>query len=160
MADMLVRLYDLPPLEPLLEQQRQLGIDIRRPIAPERHIVLNWVQEHFGALWVSECEVGFGHAPPTLYIATQHDRMIGFACYDTTAKAMFGPTGVAENSRGQGTGKALLLMALWAMYYDGYMYGIIGWPGPVDFYAKAVGATVIENSSPGPYRGMLRDDKT
>ena len=38
----------------------------------------------------------------------------------------------------------------------GYGYAIIGGAGPVDFYAKAAGATVIEGSSPGVYRDGIR----
>jgi len=37
-------------------------------------------------------------------------------------------------------------------------YAVIGGAsdGVADFYRKTVGATVIEDSSPGIYRGMLR----
>lgn len=35
MADMLVKLYELPPLEPALTEQRAKGVLIRRGIAPE-----------------------------------------------------------------------------------------------------------------------------
>ena len=47
MPDMLVKLYDLPPLEPLLEGQRANGIIIRRALAPEKHHVLDWAARHF-----------------------------------------------------------------------------------------------------------------
>ena len=41
----------------------------------------------------------------------------------------------------------------------GYMYGIIGWAGPVGYYEKVVGARVIPDSEPpGSYRGMLGTD--
>lgn len=36
-----------------------------------------------------------------------------------------------------------------------YGYAIIGWVGPAEFYAKAVGAVEIPDSTPGVYRGML-----
>ena len=32
---------------------------------------------------------------------------------------------------------------------------IIGGVGPAEFYAKIVGATIIEDSTPGMYRGLL-----
>ena len=82
--------------------------------------------------------------------------MLGFGCYDTTAKGFFGPTGVDEAARGKGIGAALLLVCLHALYADGYAYGIIGGAGPVEFYEKIVGAMVIPGSDPGVYRGMLR----
>ena len=80
----------------------------------------------------------------------------GFACYDTTAKAFFGPTGVLERERRQGIGTALLLVTLRAMAAEGYAYGIIGGVGPADFYAKAVGAVPIASSTPGIYANLLR----
>ncbi len=37
---------------------------------------------------------------------------------------------------------------------DGYAYGIIGQVGPAEYYAKHVGATIIEGSAPGLYKGL------
>lgn len=157
MPDMLVKLYTLPDLAPDIKRQREAGITIRRPIPPEKHIVIEWVRREFGNGWASEAEVTFSRQPVTSFIAMENDQMIGFACYDATCKAFFGPTGVSEATRGRGTGKALFLACLHGMAADGYAYAIIGAAGPVDFYAKAVGATVIEGSTPGIYGGMLRE---
>jgi hypothetical protein len=41
------------------------------------------------------------------------------------------------------------------MRQAGYGYAIIGGVGPADFYVKTVGATPIEGSEPGIYRGLL-----
>jgi hypothetical protein len=38
---------------------------------------------------------------------------------------------------------------------EGYAYAQIGWAGPTKFYEKIVGATIIEGSEPGGYRGKL-----
>jgi GNAT superfamily N-acetyltransferase len=83
------------------------------------------------------------------------EALIGIACYDATRRGMFGPEGVHEAYRGRGIGKALLLACLHAMKDERYAYAVIGWAGPVEFYAKTVGATVIEGSEPGVYRGAL-----
>ena len=82
--------------------------------------------------------------------------MVGFACYEATAKDFFGPTGVNPDYRGKGIGKALLLAALHAMRAEGYAYAIIGSAGPTAFYEKEVGAIAIPDSSPGIYKHMLR----
>ena len=92
----------------------------------------------------------------TVFIATRKGRLIGFAGYECTRKAFFGPTGVAKDQRGQGIGKALLIAALWGLRELGYVYGIIGAAGPVDFYRDAVGATVIPDSEPGIYTDLLK----
>ena len=46
-------------------------------------------------------------------------------------------------------------LLLWGLADLGYAYAIIGAAGPVEFYAKAVGATVIPDSSPGIYADLL-----
>lgn len=156
MTDMLVKLYQLPPLAPLIESQAEKGIIVRRAIAPEKHLVIEWVHTHFNPHWVSECEAAYSNQPPSLFIATQQGRMIGFAAYDATAKNFFGPTGVDPEARGAGTGRALFLACLHAMRWDGYAYAIIGGVGPIEFYEKSVGATIIPDSTPGIYADMLR----
>lgn len=159
MPDMLVKLYDLPELEPALAQQSSLGVTIRRGIAPEKHVALAWIGRHFSEYWVSEADVAFARHPATVFLAHRGDKLLGFACYDTTRKNFFGPTGVHEAERGRGIGRALLLAALHDMRAAGYMYGIIGWAGPVAYYEKAVGASVIPGTEPpGSYRGMLGTD--
>lgn len=158
-ADMLVKLYELPDLAPVIQQQQAQGVTIRRAIPPEKFIVVDWVLKTFSKNWASETEVAYSHVPPTCFIAIEHEAIIGFGCYDATRKGFFGPTGVDEAQRGRGIGAALLLACMHAMLWDGYGYAIIGAAGPTDFYTKAVGATIIPDSSPGIYRGMLREKK-
>ncbi|MFZ4814950.1 MAG: GNAT family N-acetyltransferase [Phototrophicaceae bacterium] len=155
MTDMLVKLYALPALAPALEKPATHGVVVRRVIAPEKHLVLGWVRQHFSDYWVSECDVAFGRQPSSCFIAVERDQMLGFACYDSTARGFFGPTGVNEAARGKGIGAALLLAALHDMAAVGYGYAIIGGVGPADFYEKVAGATLIPDSTPGVYRSML-----
>lgn len=157
MTDMLVRLYNLPALAPFVDAQTAQGITVRRAIAPEKHVLTRWIGDHFSAYWVSECEVAFTRNPISAFVAVEGDKPLGFACYDATARGFFGPTGVGEAARGRGTGKALLVAALHDMAQQGYGYAIIGGVGPIAFYEKVVGAEVIADSTPGIYRGMLRE---
>jgi len=156
MPDMLVKLYDLPGLESDIQQQRAAGIDIRRALSPEKHIVVDWVRTTFGDHWGSEVDVAVNNRPPSCFLAVQAETLVGFACYDSTFRGAFGPTGVLESLRGRGIGRVLLLACLHDMLAQGYGYAIIGSVGPVDFYERTVGATVIPDSKPGMYRGMLR----
>ena len=157
MPDMLVKLYELPGIDGLVQTYAERGITLRRAIAPEKHAVVPWVRDVFGWAWSDECEVSFSRTPVSCFVAqTQEEGIVGFACYDATTKDFFGPTGVHPDQRNQGIGRALLLLALHAMAAEGYGYAIIGGAGPMEFYAKAVGATVIEGSVPGIYRNMLR----
>ena len=52
------------------------------------------------------------------------------------AQGFFGPTGVEQTERGNGIGKALLMESLWGLRELGYVYGIIGGAGPVEFYQR------------------------
>jgi GNAT superfamily N-acetyltransferase len=155
-SDMLVKLYDLPELEPRIAEQRAAGVSIRRAIAPEKHVVLQWVRAEFGPGWASECDVAFANHPVSCFIAIARDRLAGFACYDATYRDFFGPIGVAEDMRDRGVGTALLLAGLHAMAAEGYAYAIIGDVARPDYYARTVDAVSIEGSTPGIYRGILR----
>jgi hypothetical protein len=153
---MLVRLYDLPDVSTHLKAARDAGIEVRRALAPEMHVVVSWVREQFGDGWASECEVSFGRLPITCFRAQRGQEILGFACYDATAKAFFGPTGVLERERKRGIGTVLLLLSLHAMAAEGYAYAIIGAAGPADYYARTVGAVPIAGSAPGIYANLLR----
>lgn len=161
MPDMLVKLYELPELHPIIAKQNAQDITIRRGMPPEKHRVLKWIDERFSEYWISEADVAFSTHPTTIILAHQGDEILGFGCFDTTHKGFFGPTGVDKSARGKGIGTAILLMCLHEMRNAGYMYGIIGWAGPVEYYEKVVGATVIPDTEPpGSYRGLLGTDAT
>ena len=95
-------------------------------------------------------------SPVSVVIATREAKVIGFAGYECTRRNFFGPTGVIESERGRGIGKALLISALWGLREMGYVYGVIGGAGPVEFYQAAVGAIVIPDSEPGIYVDLLK----
>jgi GNAT superfamily N-acetyltransferase len=156
MPDLLVNLLKLPPLEPLLDEAGATGVTVRRAQPFEITPVREFIKSNFSIAWADEISVGFANKPVTVFIATRNGRVVGFAGYECTRKAFFGPTGVAESERGRGIGKALLIAALWGLRELGYVYGIIGAAGPVDFYQEAVGAIEIPDSQPGIYTDLLR----
>jgi GNAT superfamily N-acetyltransferase len=170
MADMLVKLYTLPEVTSLLTELKKAGIEIRQAHPCEKHTIGEWVRHHFTESWAAGCEVALEQRPVSCYIAVAKSQsdisrddpyalpaetLLGFACYDVASKGMFGPEGVREDCRGRGIGKALLLSCLHAMVAERYAYAVIGWAGPTDFYRKTVGATPIEESEPGAFRGPL-----
>jgi GNAT superfamily N-acetyltransferase len=156
MADLLVRLYMLPPLEPALEMAAAAGITVRRAAAAERGAVVDWVRTHGSPGWASECETAFARLPIACFVAVEkRDHLSGVACYEATARGFFGPELVHPDRRGKGAGKALLLSALHAMRAEGYGYAIVGWASSIAFYEQAVGAVVIEGSDPGIYPAKL-----
>ncbi len=157
MIDMIVNLLELPDSSELYTKIDEQGIILRRARAYERHIVAGWVGEHFSPKWVSEVKVAMSRQPVTCFIATRDKKILGFCCIETTAKGFYGPTGVGEDARGTGIGKALLFKAMEALRDSGYVYGVIGGVGPREFYEKAISAQEIPNSDPGIYTDILPD---
>lgn len=154
MPDLLVRLYDLPAHDSVAKLAEN-GITIRRALAPERELVMEFARSfHDG--WGAECGFAFSTHPVPVWIATEGNELRGFACFDATAKGFFGPTGVVETARGQGIGAALLMETLAAMGHAGYAYAVIGDVGPVAWYKKRLDALEIPGSNPGIYKDMLR----
>ena len=155
MTDMLVKLYHLPNDWSFLGEQEARGVEIRKPIGPEKHLIEDWVKANFNDAWSSEVDRALCNTPVSCFIAVKDTKLLGFACYDATALGYFGPTGVEESQRGQGIGKALLLACLLDMKLKGYGYAAIGAVGPADFYRKAAGAVEIPDSTPGIWKNML-----
>ena len=155
MPDMLVNLLHLPKEDDTETLLAADGIYIRRAMAPDKLRILPRVQALSSLSAAGECDVCFSHTPISAFIATQGAQVIGYACYDATAPNFFGPTAVDPTYRGKGIGKALLLRCMRALREEGYAYAIIGGVGPIPFYEKTVGATVIPNSDPGVYEDFL-----
>ena len=155
MADMLVRLYDLPPAADAVAAVAADGTVVRRALVPERPVVNRFVATHFSP-WQAEVDVCFARQPVSCFVAARGDELLGFACVEAVARGFFGPTGVPPAQRGSGIGRALLLVALEALRDSGYAYAIIGGVGPAQFYARHANAMPIAGSDPGIYRGMLR----
>ncbi|HEV7300638.1 MAG TPA: GNAT family N-acetyltransferase [Tepidisphaeraceae bacterium] len=158
MPDMLVKLYDLPPRHAAVARCAAEGITIRGAMPYEKTIVLGWIRQEFQVGWSDEADAAFARQPINCIIATDRGRVVGFAAHDATARGFFGPTGVQASHRNRGIGKALLLYSLHGMADLGYAYAIIGQAEEKarDFYAKAVGATLIPGSDPSIYRDWLK----
>ena len=147
--DLLVNLLKLPACEKSQE------FVVRRAQPFELTSVREFVATNFTKGWADEISVGFARQPVSVYIAIQH-KIVGFSAYECTRRGFFGPTGVVEAAQHKGIGKALLLASLWGLREMGYVYGIIGAAGPVDFYQKTVGAIIIPDSEPGIYMDLLK----
>ena len=171
MADMLVRLYRLPPLQAAVDIVSALNIEIRPARVGEEYQIRPWISQHFAEEWSYGVAYATQRSPSSLFIAVEKqiadpdreklyqqpdETLVGFACYDTSNRGMFGPMGVQPSHERRGIGKALLLTALHAMWSENYAYAIIGWAGPVEWYERTVGAEIIRDSEPGPFRGRLK----
>jgi len=138
MAQNLIADLSLLPEEPLLMDIR---IVIPNSTCVER--AARWITETFSRRWARQFQASATHLPPRCWIALKDEQIVGFAGWDGTAPGLFGPMGVSRQERGKGIGKALLLACLWDMAKFGYKYAIIWRAGPIEFYAKAVGAVSV-----------------
>ena len=155
MQDMLVRLYDLPQGEPMRAALAGQGVNVRRCNPFETHALIQWVGFTFSSRWESECAAAMAHQPAGCIIATCNRAVVGFCCWDATARGFIGPMGVDPKFRGKRIGEAVLVTALEQMRAFGYAYAVIGGVGPAEFYSKCVGAIPIPGSDPGIYADIL-----
>lgn len=146
MADMLVNLLAIDNYHEEVDRLKEEGIEIFRALAPDKIRITEWVKEHSSVSAAGECDVCFSNRPISCFIAAKGSQILGYACYNATAPDFFGPTRVADEFKGKGIGKALLLRSLNAMKDEGYVYAIIGGIGPAEFYEKCVNAVLIESS--------------
>lgn len=152
--DMLIALHGMAPQPPC----GMAGPTIRKPIGPEHDLAVAWVADRFSASWASEVRAALSNRPISLFLALHGEprELLGFCCYDATARGFVGPIGVAASARGQGVGAALLRAALTDMRAQGYAYAIAGAVGAPDFFRRVAGAIDIPGSTPGIYADMLR----
>ncbi len=142
-CDMIASLQNLP------EIQIADSIKIKRAFVGEKDDILEFVESKFGKHWRGEVEHALMQELPKCFIATENGKLIGFACYDATAKGFFGPIGIDPDKRGGNVGKALLVRTLSAMREYGYAYAIIGWVKSAEmFYRKTVNAEFIKGGNP------------
>ena len=127
MADMLVKLYNIPYSHDIEENLSKSGIRIKKALAPDRSKIIAFARTCAKDDYSDEVQAAFSNNPITCYIATRGKEISGFACYEATARNFFGPMAVLESERKKGIGKALLLKSLESMQELGYAYAIIGW---------------------------------
>ncbi|GAC1437610.1 MAG: hypothetical protein NVSMB68_09530 [Thermoanaerobaculia bacterium] len=98
-----------------------------------RIAMYGFIEEHFGPIWRFEAERA----------AIAHSiEGVGFAVADANNRGLgtFGPAGVAEEFRGRGFGRQLVLACLADLRRLGYSRAIIQWTGALEFYRKSCGA--------------------
>ncbi len=161
MADMLVKLYNIPNSHDIEKKLLKNGIRVKKALAPDRSKIIAFSRICAKDDYSDEVRAAFSNNPVTCYIATREKELIGFACYEATARNFFGPMAVLESERKKGVGKVLLLKALESMRELGYAYAIIGWPAnsAVSFYKKCAGAIMIDEKSSGVYKRMIEIDE-
>ena len=142
-CDMIVGLYHLPAVE--VDET----IKIKRAFVGDKEEILAFVREHFSKSWIYETEHSLMQEVSKCFLAVEDGKVVGFSCFDASAKGFFGPIGVDPAQRGRNIGAALLLRTLNAMREYGYAYAVIGWVGEAEhFYRKTVGAEFIPGGSP------------
>lgn len=161
MADMIVKLYNMDRVCDLEDELLKSGIRIKRALAPDKKRIVEFSKTCGDEDYSDEVETAFSNNPVTCYIAAKEKRIIGFACFEVTAKDFFGPMAVLKEERKKGIGKALLLKSLHSMEEMGYAYAIIGWPtkSAIPFYERCVDAKMIEEKSSGVYTRMIGIDE-
>ena len=160
MADMLVNLYPLPTAPGLEDALRAKGIVIKKALAPDLSKIIAFTVENDHPKWADEIRVCFMNQPASCYIAVKNKEIVGFGCYESTARGFFGPTLVKDSERRQGIGKILLLKCLESLRELGYAYAFIGWPAEdaIHFDQEATGGMMIPGGA-GVYTRLAGIDE-
>lgn len=153
MLDLLIKLYELR-FELYRKELFDGEFKIVRPLSCDKSKVIDFVRREFNESWANECERSFSNVPISCFICVKDQKIIGFGCYDATAKGFFGPIGIKPEARNKGVGTQLLFSCLGDMWDNEYGYAVVGWvdENQIDFYKKNTFATVIPGSSPGIYK--------
>lgn len=157
MSDMLVKLYS-PRKKDKRNPLAKEGIAFRRALAIDKQAIVDFIRHQFNDIcpgWEDECVATLYRQPVSCFIAIRDKQVIGFVCYDGTAKGMLGPIGVHESQRNKGLASVLLNLCFEAMLMAGYAYAVIGWVSSTEFYEKSCGAIEIPDSFPGIYARMI-----
>ena len=120
------------------------GIPVRRAKPADQDAAQAFVGLHWQP-WLREVAAAFANAPPTLYLAFDGDRVVGFAAYDANNRGTgwFGPMGVDPAVGGAGVGRELLYRCLADLQAQGLGTATIPWVKPVAFYEKCAGARLV-----------------
>ena len=124
--DYIVNLYHSAFTEKLKKRGFNEDVVLTRVLSPQKREAIKFIRSTFSDKWASEAEMAFSQINPTIFVALKGKNIVGFSCYNATAKGYFGPIGVDERYRKEGIGEALTLASLEAMKNDGYGYAIIG----------------------------------
>lgn len=157
MTDMLVKLYGETRHSRADDLAKQ-GFQIKRALGADRPKITEFIKTAFpesGEGWAAEAEVALSQQPSTCIIVTLENRVVGFCCYDATARGMLGPIGVSEECRGKGVAKEMIQQSLDEMKHAGYAYAVIGWVSSEPFYQKVCNAITIPDSAPGVYSHLV-----
>jgi len=131
-------------LDSAADEQRLAGqgVVLRRALAKEVDAASEFARATFSETWGIEVSETVRFDPLPLFIALDGDRIVGFSASETTGTSRFGPTGTHPDYRRRGIGRVLLKMCLRGIRDRGDDLATIGSAGPIDFYARAVGARI------------------
>lgn len=123
---------DTPPAE---------GYALRRAGASDAPAIAELLQAHWPT-WQGEVSVAMANDSPSLWLAIQGSKVIGFAAYDANNRGTgwFGPMGTDPAHERRGLGRGLLRSVLADMAREGFPRAIIPWVGPIEFYERHAGA--------------------
>jgi mycothiol synthase len=121
-----------------------VGLTVRRAERAESERLVSWLRDGpWGhSTWPEEVAATLARQPAGCHVACRRERYVGFACHGSVRRGWFGPMGTLEEERGHGIGSVLLRRCLSDMRAAGSQDAMIGWVGPVPFYARSVGARV------------------
>ncbi|QMW65979.1 GNAT family N-acetyltransferase [Mumia sp. ZJ1417] len=131
---------DLVAHRDLITEPPPPKVPMRRLTPEEWPAFEAWMMQTWGETWAAEAGGALRRRPVSCFVTVEDGVYLGFAAYDTNRAGWFGPMGSSPTARGRGVGSALLRACLSDYLAAGRTTCEIAWVGPVDFYARTVGA--------------------
>ncbi|MBC5824157.1 MAG: GNAT family N-acetyltransferase [Candidatus Eremiobacteraeota bacterium] len=137
-------------------QEEQWLAQARVSLANERSATpaqVQWIARTFRSIWADEAKHGWNW-----FANDERGAPVGFATYEQREHrwwwlarwlsqhdvGIFGPMGVHKSMRGQHIGAIVLRRALDSLQQRGFRRAVIPAVGPIKFYERWCGATVVE----------------
>lgn len=143
-VDLTAGLPATDPLNTAADETRlaAAGVTVRRATAGEAGPLGDWLAQGpwGGSSWPAEVLRSLAVDPPGCHIAERSGQYLAFASHGVNRRDWFGPMGTLDAERRRGIGAVLLKRCLTDMRDSGLDSAQIGWTGPVQFYARNVGA--------------------
>ena len=110
-----------------------------KDVHPDGERVLDFIEQTFGPIWRFEATRG-----ANVFSIEHEGRVAGFSTHEANNRGLgsFGPIGVAEEFRGHGFGRQLLLASLADLRRLGYHRAVIPWTDATEYYRRICGAKI------------------
>ncbi|MHC4445845.1 MAG: GNAT family N-acetyltransferase [Planctomycetota bacterium] len=120
------------------------GIEIRRAQVGDETLIERFFVHYFGEGWLAEARIAISRQPPSMHLALNDEKIIGFAAHSTMNQEWgnFGPVGIADEFRNRHIGHVLLYRCMDDLKKAGFPSAVIPWTESYHYYCKLLNCAI------------------